>query len=219
MKVLPLGIALVVAFAACKPLAKREPASTEQSALSQLVHLQSIFRKAISKGDIDKASTAIADKGWSFLKVKKAVEEATAKGHSKQVHELIANYRVTPPAALNNSIETVKNTFNLGNFFASLEGLKIDIRKVFLDFKKLEAMIKHSDLASTSADNYVTQLKRLQTDFDDWADPILEEINTIVDDFYVPPGEISEYEGMQIFKKLMDETSAIKDMLKTEFWP
>lgn len=219
MKIWCLSIVLMAIFVACKPIAKQESLSEEQS-LHTLHRLHNTFMKAISKGDINKARKTVANDDWSFVKVQNAVEESVAKGHSKEIHELIKNYNVGDTVELERNfygqIEILRNTLLLDDFFSRLQFLKTDIRKTFNDFRKLEVMIKHSNLHSTSAEDYVKQLTRLQAEFDEFADPLLDEIDHIVKTFSVE--KASEYEGMQIHKRLIDETSEMKELLKHKFF-
>ena len=160
MQPLCLWTMLFVLLTAGKPIARQEPVSSEQTLL--------VFKKlimAFEQSDLDSAKKLIFAQE-RISSVSDLVGEASAKGHAKKLAEIVENHRAPLPAAedIDTHIARLRRSFDPDAFITELSELRDITRTTHLEFKKLEAVIKSSNLSSAlGAEDYVRHLNRLNT--------------------------------------------------------
>ena len=217
MHVLYLWTLLLVAFIACKPIARQEPVSNEQVLL--------VFKKllmALENSDLVKAQKLIFGQE-RVSSVRDLVGEASARGHTKKLAKIVENYRVPLPAAedINTQIVRLQRSFDPDVFITELLELRDITRTTYLEFKKLETVIKSSNLSSAlGAEAYVQQLNRLNTEFKSWAKPLRGQIDVEVTRFLQGGnrGEmLSLTDSMRIADEVLKEWNRIENILDSQF--
>ena len=177
---------------------------------------------ALEKSDLDSAKKIIFVQE-RISSVSDLVGGASAEGYAKKLAEIVENYRVPLPAAedIDTQIARLRHSFDPDEFIAELLELRDITRTTYLEFKKLETVIKSSNLSSAlGAEAYVRHLSRLDTEFKSWAAPLREQIDVEVTHFLQGGnrGEtLSLTDSMRIEDEVLEEWNGIKNIMDSQF--
>lgn len=217
MKIACLWTTILVIISACKPIARQEPVSEEQSLL--------VLKKlivALERANLDEAQRLIfAQERMSSIK--DLVGEASARGYTNKLAMMVENYRVPLPASdeINKRIASLHDSFDSDTFIAELTGIRDITKKTYLEFKKLETVIKSSSRnLEFGSGAYARQLEQLQMEFKNWSTPLIKQVDGEVTRFLQGGHQwkdLSNRESMRVVDEVLSEWRAIKKMLDNKF--
>ena len=229
MQALYLVAVLLVFAAACKPIAKQEPVSSERwtPVVAKVLHK---LLAALKVSNFQQAQLLLANPHIHLSSVGDVVGESLARGYSKKLKAFIENYRPPLPApdVTASAIKQLQNNTDADTIVISLVKLREVASSTSNDFRRWHTIIKKSDLRLTYGEKiYQQQLNRLQTEFNGWAKPLWQQIDGEVEKFlqkmdsdaltYTTISENSRLDDMRTVAELTNERDAIEKFLTTAF--
>ena len=182
MKTLWCGMIVLVAGLACKPIAKQEPISNEQSAAASLSRL-------IIKGKFGEARQLLRQliTQENYMAVGDAIATQVSVGNYDAPMKFIATYRVQiPHKKITAQVTEVSSSADVDQLTQHLATLRHTLEDTRKDFTAINQMlfgfpksIRYREAAFDSVRTFhQEQVARLKKEFADWSEPLLEQIET-----------------------------------------
>ena len=221
-------VVLLLVSLACKPIAKQEPVTGTQWTPVIMKSLNKLMN-ALKTNNFKQSQMLLSDPNMRLSQIEEIIKAANAQGYSKQIKKLIENYRAPLPAAdkIAKEIKQLQSNDDDSVIIAlvKLRGLANTTRD---NFKRWAALVKSSDLQYKYGTKiYSQQLKRVQSEFNNWAEPLWEQVDTEVQKLlqqldsetltYTTVSSDSRLDDMRTIDDILRESKALKQTLTTKF--